>query len=90
MPWIEQLARRTRTSKTRRLYVDGQPTQKFSWDGQLGVSMHYKDGLGAWQDVDVNAEEPDSDGFTLKFTKLSYFGRIDNEGRRRFYPDISR
>lgn len=84
--WIELLERRTRTSKTRRLHKDGQPTRKYSWDGQVGVSKHYEDALGAWQDVGYD-EEPDTDGFTVKFTKLSYFGRIDNEGRRRFYPD---
>jgi len=40
--WRELLGKRNRTSKTKRLYVDGQPTQKFSWDGSIG-SVHYKD-----------------------------------------------
>jgi len=69
------------------LHIDGEPTYRFSYDGQVGTSKHYLDGDGLWQDVDVNAEELDTDGFTVKFTKLSYFGRIDDEGRRRFYPD---
>lgn len=84
--WVEVLDKRNRTSKTKRLYVDGQPTNKCLLETNAG-SLHYLDAGGAWQDVDVSAEEPDSDGFTVKFTKLSYFGRIDDEGRRRFYPD---
>lgn len=85
--WIEQLGRRTRSSKTRRLYQDGEPTRKYSWDGVVGTSLHYPDVEGAWQDVDVNAEEPDTDGFALKFTELPYFARIAEDGRRRIYLD---
>ena len=41
--WREILARRNRTSKTKRLYEDDQPTSKFSWDGMVGTSLHYEE-----------------------------------------------
>lgn len=41
--WHEVLAKRNRTSKTRRLYEDGQPTNKYSWDGMVGTSLHYEE-----------------------------------------------
>ena len=40
--WREVLARRNRTSKTKRLYEDDQPTNKYSWDGMVGTSLHYE------------------------------------------------
>lgn len=49
--WIEQLGKRNRTSKTRRLYEDGQPTNTFSCDAQAGVPAHYEDELANWQDI---------------------------------------
>ncbi len=49
--WLEVLSKRNRTSKTKRLHIDGQPTNKFSWDGQVGTPVHYKDAGAIWQDI---------------------------------------
>lgn len=40
--WREVLGRQNRTSKTKRLYEDGQPTNKYSFDGVVGTSLHYE------------------------------------------------
>lgn len=61
--WREVLNRRRRTSKTRRLYEDDQPTNKYSWDGIVGASVHYEpvEGSGEWLEVDpriVPSSEP--------------------------------
>jgi hypothetical protein len=49
--WLEVLAKRNRTSKTRRLHIDGAPTNQFSWDGQVATPVHYKDAGGQWQNI---------------------------------------
>lgn len=43
---------RGRTRKDRRLYIDGQPTYKFSLDATIGP-IHYKDAGDEWQDIDT-------------------------------------
>lgn len=50
--WREVVGRRNRTSKTKRLYEDGQPTRHFSWDGIVGTSVHYPK-AGEWLEVDA-------------------------------------
>ncbi len=42
--WHEVLSERNRTSKTKQLFEDGQPTNKYSWDGMVGTSLHYEGG----------------------------------------------
>ena len=50
-------------------------------------TIHYKDALGSWQDIDDQFNEPDDTTFTAKFTKCYYFVRIGENGSRRIYPD---
>lgn len=50
--WIEELGRRRRSSKTRRLFDDEEPTNKYSLDATIGP-MHYRDAGDEWQDIDT-------------------------------------
>jgi hypothetical protein len=51
--WVEELDRRNRTSKTNRLYVDGQPTNSFRQDLST-AAVHYKDAADEWQDIETD------------------------------------
>lgn len=80
MPWIDQLDRRTRTSKTRRLYVDGQATRKYSWDGQVGASMHYKDIGDVWLNIDTSVISSEEIGWDWEMQKSHWRLLIKNGG----------
>lgn len=51
--WIEEVNRRNRTSKTNRLYVDGQPTNTFR-QSLSTAPVHYKDVADEWQDIQTD------------------------------------
>lgn len=85
-PWdepdpIELVDRRTENSKT---YA--KPGGKYALEISVGA-IHYKDSWGEWQDIDETYSEPDTDGFSAKFTKCLYYTRIADSGLRRVYPD---
>jgi len=77
--WIEVLNRRNRTSKTKRLHIDGQPTRKFSWDGSIG-SVHYKDALDEWQEVDSSLVPSIEPGWDWEMVKSHWRLLIKNGG----------
>lgn len=77
--WIEILLKRTRTSKTRRLHIGGQPTNKFSWDGSI-ASVHYRDALDEWQDVDPTLIASLEPGWDWEMNKSHWRLLIKNGG----------
>jgi hypothetical protein len=77
--WREVLSKRTRTSKTKRLHIDGQPTNKFSWDGSI-ASVHYKDALNEWQEVDPTLVASLEPGWDWEMSKSHWRLLIKNGG----------
>ena len=80
--WREVLARRHRTSKTKRLYEDDQPTNKFSWDGMVGTSLHYEEveGSGEWLEVDPRIVPSDEPGWDWEVRKSHWRFLVRNGG----------
>ncbi|HUV93921.1 MAG TPA: hypothetical protein VMX14_03715 [Anaerolineae bacterium] len=80
--WREVLARRNRTSKTKRLYEDDQPTNSFSWDGIVGTSLHYEEteGSGDWLEVDPRIVPTDEPGWDWEMQKSHWRFLVRNGG----------
>ena len=80
--WRELLTRRNRTSKTRRLYEDDQPTNKYSWDGMVGTSLHYEEveDSGQWLEVDPRIVPSDEPGWDWEMQKSHWRLLIHNGG----------
>lgn len=51
--WVEEQARRNRTSKTLCLHMDGQPTSTFRQELST-APVHYKDAADEWQDIQTD------------------------------------
>lgn len=77
--WREVLDRRNRTSKTQRLYEDGQPTNKYSWGGMVGTSLHYEE-AGEWLEVDPRIVPSSEPGWDWQMRKSHWRFLIRNGG----------
>lgn len=86
MPAIGEVIKRTARSKTTYLGKTPDGRNRYAYYGSIGA-IHYKDAGGNWQDIDASHEETDTDGFSIKFTKLPYLMRIAEDSGRRIYPD---
>jgi len=77
--WIEVINKRNRTTKTKRLHIDGQATNKFSCDASIG-SVHYKDALDEWQDIDFALAPSEEAGWDWEMQKSHWRLLIKNSG----------
>ena len=77
--WLEVLSRRNRTSKTKRLYEDDQPTNKYSWDGMVGTSLHYEE-AGKWLEVDPRIVPSSEPGWDWEMRKSHWRFLVRNGG----------
>lgn len=75
-------------SNSKRTFLGTTPDGRKRWalDCSIGA-IRFRENGGAWQDIDPSIEEADTGDFSVKFTKVPYFGRISNDSRRRIYPD---
>jgi len=74
-----------RNSKRTYLGKDAQGRNRYALDCSIGA-IQYREN-GEWVDIDPSIEEADTEGFSVKFAKLPYIGRIGNDSHRRIYPD---
>ncbi len=80
-PVVGEIVGQDKRSKTTYL-----GNNQYQYEGSIGT-IYYQDEVNQWQTIDANYEEVDTDGFSVKFTKLPYLIRMGEDSGRRIYPD---